>query len=1449
LSEELKTRVEIGSLYVKPFKSLVLEGLYVQDLEGDTLISSPRFTLDLNFLSLQLRKISINSAQMDNGKFYLKQYKDSTTNVEFIVNYFNTGTPKPVKKIRKPYDITFDKITLNNIFFKYRNFNVDVRPGNSINFNDLSLAKLNTTILNLDTRNHLAKAGIRNLTFHEKSGFYLKNLSGQATIDTNRMEFKNLLLETPNTHLSDYVLMSFKDFKDFGHFISKVYVKAHLEDSHLDPRDISYFTPNVKPIDMNIGLNGDVSGYVNNIKARNFSVKAGKATYLSGNFDIKGLPKTSETFLSLKFNQISSNKQDADYIIKTFTGKDAVIPDIVKKFGNINFQGQFTGFPKDFIAHGEFKTGLGRIVSDINMKINGKVPVYNGIIKTYDFNVGGLFDQKDIGRTTMTASIKGSGFAIKQIKESINSSITYFDYRGYKYSNIKINGTFNDNLFNGEVNVDDPNLKLDFNGIVNLKPQIPEFNFTANIRSANLNALKFTTDTLQIDADLKTNFSGTNLNNIQGNLELLKVRLTNPKTSFVVDSIYLFAQGIGNDRSLIINSDILDASIRGQYDLKTLPAYFISVAKKYIPSLQVNNATPGIQNFDLKLKLKYFEPISVLLIPELKVPDGAIINGKFVTSENIATLNGSAKIIQYKGIKINDLILDVSNDGKELDAFITSNRIDFSDSIYVKNINISNIIRNDSLALNIKLSDKDATNQLDLNGLVEFGADTTVKLSLLPSDVIINHETWKIQDQVRFKFDKGKTIIENFELFRDNQLLTINGIISTDPKDQVKVNFKQFKLTTFNALTKGVGLDMQGELNGNASIASILSKTPRIEAEIGIDSMILNKTLIGDLKLNTDLDNATKLVNVKMHILKKDEETLNLTGTYNANEAQNSLDMAVTMNNSDAVIFQPLLKRLVSNLQGTVSANLKVTGKLLKLRIDGKLALNNAGMTVNYLKTPYRITDSSIIVENSVIKFNHLIIRDIKNNQAIADGSVDMINPNIPDIHIDIEASNFMALNTTEKDNSLYYGTAYSTGLFSFNGPTNNMRIDIDAKTEAGTVFNIPLNASEIIKANDFITFVAKDSSLNKRKETSFKGLTMNFYLDIDENSTVNIYTDLGKLSGQGVAKRLHLQISSLGDFLMYGDYLISKGYFRYIAKNIIDKIFVISQGGSIRWTGNPTEATINLKAVYGVRASLSNLYSAAGRTLTRDQRVLAEAVMNLSGPLLKPGITFDLNFPGDAGIKDELQSYLSDVNNLNQQAISLIVRRNFAAGGSGDQNNTGIRKQSIATVTSAGYELAFNQLNNIIAQSLNSPLLDVTFRSLNDVSATFSLLNRRLIITGGLTDQRAKLNDFSVIGSSVAHDVEAQYLIKRDGSLTLRASNRLNNRNFLNPDQEYVSALGLVYRQEFDNFNELLRIILGQKRREEQRQKQQEQQPAIVTPPIALKPEISDPPKSGSAP
>ncbi len=1430
LSRELNTRVEVQSLYIKPFKSLVLEGLLVQDREKDTLLFTPRILLDINTFSLDQRRIVINTAQLDRGTFHIKQYKDSTTNLQFLFDYFHPETTAPKKKPSKPYHITFSKIVLNEVGFKYRNFNYNNKV-QGINFNDLHLKNLSTVVKNLDTKNHLAKADISNLTFREKSGFYLKTLNTSATIDPNRMEFSDLLLVTPDSRISDYLLMKFGSFSDLQKFITKVHLTARLRDSKIYFRDIAYFAPTMQKMDFRLSISGTASGYVDNFQTNNVRAKAGQATYLIGDFNVKGLPYIGRTYFDLNFRQLYSNRRDVNYILNRLIGsKRDYIPVMADKFGNVNFKGAFTGYTNNFRTRGELKTRMGRLFADINMSLpEKKTPTYSGTIRGYDLNLKDLLENETLGRSTFNLAVRGSSFDVNRLSENVKGNITYLDFKGYRYSGITVNGSFHKKLFDGKLLVNDRNIKLAFNGNVDLNPALPVFNFTSTIRGANLHVLKFVKDTIQIDADVTTNFSGNDIDNIQGDFQIRNARLTNSNNSFTVDSVSLVAAGLGNNRSLSITSDILSASIEGQYHLKTLPAYFKTLIKNYVPSIDFKLSPFQSQNFVFKLNLKDFAPISHLFIPDLTVPQPAVFNGRFASADSIATFNGFAPLITYKKFRINNLIIDETTSKKAMNIFVTSDRIDITDSLYLQNINIANILSRDSLNLNVKLSDKTASNQLDLNGLAVFNKETFANLSLLPSEVLINNETWKVQEQVQFGFDQGKVTVDSFQLSREGQSVTVNGTISNNPNDHLVVGFSDFRLTTFNPVTDPLGINLGGQLNGEIHLAA-LGKAPHFDGTIKIDTLTYNKIAIGDLDMDAGFDNSTKLVEVAVNIRKQGQETLNIKGNYDANIDRQNLNLDVAMEDNEVILFHPLLKNLVSDMSGKVSANLKVTGKATSPRVDGTISLNDAGMTVNYLKTHYRITDE-FQVENTIIRLQDVVLRDIHDNEAVANGTVNMETPSIPVINVRVRANKFQALNTTAKDNPLYYGVAYGTGTFSFIGPTNNMRINIKAETEEGTIFNIPLNAAETVGESQFITFVAKDSTLTPEKQTAFKGLTMNFQLRVDEKSEVNIITDLGRLSGRGNAD-LTLDITSFGDFQMNGIYRISQGDFNFTAKEVINKIFDIRQGGFIRFSGSPTEASINLKAVYGVRTSLQPLYLAAGRDADEGRRVLAEAVMNLNGQILKPDISLDLNFPNDANVRDELQSYLSDASNLNLQASSLIVRRSFASGTS----NMNLGEQTTSTLISTGTELAFNSLNNILAQYLGLKYVDLNIRSLNEASASVRLFNERLVLTGGVTDRSNDVGELEVLGGKVARDVEALYLLRRDGSLTLRASQRLNNRSFLNPQDEYVNALGLIYRQEFDNLHEFLRLLIGKKRSEERI-------PAPV--PGALSPGVIEPRKA----
>ncbi|RYE28443.1 MAG: hypothetical protein EOP42_16830 [Sphingobacteriaceae bacterium] len=1013
-------------MYLKPFSSVVLEDLFVLDLQKDTLLRVPLLDVQVNgfsiFNSIPARKIDFKKITLNNGSFYLKKLRDKNSNLKFIIDYFNSDTTK-IKKKTKPWTINFEQIALNDFHFRYKNQLVDTSI-NGVNYDDIDLSKLNIAASNLDLKNHLFKAGISNLSFREKSGFVVNKLASVVTIDTNQIELQNLILNTPNSRLKKYFGMKFNSFDDFDDFEHKVTMSADFDEAHLSSQDVAFFADEMHHVKFELGVNGLIKGKVDRLKAKNLQVQAGQATYIKGNFDFKGLPDWEQTLMELDIEQVATNKKDLDLLYQNFTGKrSTAIPAMVQKFGNVSFSGQFTGFQNDFVAYGSFKTRLGKFSSDVNMKIKGDVPRYSGTIKAYDFDFGSLLDNKTLNRATLSADIKGAGFDLKDLNGKLNAKITYLDFNKYRYRNLAVNGDFKKKNFDGAILVNDPNLNLDFKGSVNLNPALPVFHFVSDIKGARLNKLHFLKDTIAVDALFSSDFSGNSIDNINGNVLLKQIRLVNPTNNYLVDSLYFAAEGKGRERELTLKSSVADGSLKGDYDLKTLPSYFKTLAKKYIPSLQTKFVPPKPQNFAFRLNLKNLDPVTTLFLPKLKIPEQGTFVGTFNSTKNTATLNGLIKTIRYDKIVFHDLLIDENTDNDYMGVNISLSRVDLTDSIFIKNINITNFLKRDSLNFNVKLSDKNAVNQLDLYGLVEFGRDTTAKLKLLPSDIIIEQQKWRLAEQVRIRLlENARTQVEGFVLSNGSQKISIDGFISPKPEDKLKISFNQFRLASLDQLTKASGLKLTGTLNGDATL-NALTSNPGFESNLRADSIMLNKTAIGDLKLAASLNNADKIALVNLNLLNKGLETLSIDGKYDLNSVDNKLDFHVKMDQTEAIILDPLVNELVSDLGGKISADLDLTGVPEKPQINGKINLQNAAFTINYLKTPYIINDN-LSVKNSIIYLENLQLKDTRKGVGVVNGTVDLNNLSNPDIQATIDARNLMALNTQFKDNRLYYGNA-----------------------------------------------------------------------------------------------------------------------------------------------------------------------------------------------------------------------------------------------------------------------------------------------------------------------------------------------------------------------------------------------------------------------------------------
>lgn len=1435
LSKKLHTTVSIKTLYIKPFSAVVLTDFFVLDQEKDTLLSTPKLTVDVNgfslFTSINAKKLDLSLIRLDNGSFYLKKQKDSSSNLSFILNFFKSPNKSPQPKTTgKPWTIVFEKIAINNFHFRYKNRQVDTVI-NGVNFDDVDVRKFSADIRNMDITDHLFKADVRNLTLLEKCGFYVKNLTTNVTVDSNQILAKNLYLLTPQTKLRDYFRMKFKSFAEISdHIRDKVFMDGDFKDSRISSTDIRFFAPDLGKVKFDLGLDGRVHGFVNNLRAKNLLITGGKATFVRGDFHLTGLPTWHNTFLDLNFDEIATNENDLNFLYRNFTGDQNVkIPAIIGKFGDVHFTGRFTGLQNDFVAFGVFKTKLGRFDPDINLKINGQhLPEYSGKIAAYNFDLGTLLDNKTLGRTTLTANIAGAGDELKNLTEKVDARISYLGLNGYNYNQITLNGTLKNKKAAAHLTLQDPNIGLNLDGTVDLNPQLTAYHFTADVKNAQLNKINLISDTINISTKLSATINGDDINSMQGSVLFSPTRMINPRENAVIDSVYVSASGAGNQREIDLKSDFADGQLKGTYDLNTFPSYFKTIAKKYIPSLQTTIVTPKPQNFQFNLVLKKPDPLLALFSPDLSIPDQGTLNGQFNSEKKTATFDGYLKTIKYGKTVFHDLILDENTDNDNLGLNISLSKINLTDSLLIKNISITNFLKKDSLNFNIKLADKNAVNQLDLYGLVKFGRDTTAKLNILPSDVILEHEKWRITDQVRIRLLHGKTSISGFEFTNGTQKVKINGLISDDPNDKMDVVFEKFSMATLDQLTRPAGVKLRGLLNGKVVLSSI-TKSPGIDGVLGVDSLVMNDTEVGNVKINTKLDNQSGLASVKLNIIKKGLQTMNIDGTYTMQKnADDLLNFDIRMDQAEAVIFDPFVKSLVSNLTGTVSTNLILDGTTTNPKLNGDITLANVGLTVNYLKTRYTVNDK-LTVANDLIKVDQMVLEGAHGGKGVANGTVSLANLSNPDIEVELNAQNLMALNTTFKDNHVYYGQAFATGNFKFNGPVDNMDINIKAKTEAGTVFNLPLNSSSTSPQYDFIRSVShRDTGKTDQTVKAFNGITLNFDLTVDEKTLVKITTDYGKLEGSGTATNLKLNINSLGDFEMFGDFLITSGKFEFTAKNYISKNFSINQGGTIRWTGDPANAEINMKAIYDLRADIVPLYNAAGLAYPKqNQLVSVQAEMILTKSLLLPKIDFDFNFPTDPSIKDDLSTYLSNETNRNQQALSVIVFRSFNSG----SNSTSIKDQAVSTAGVAVTEFAFNKLNALIAQS-NIKYFDLNIRSLNDASASLKFFSDRVVLTGSVFTSEGSNNLFSnnnptlLNSSNLLTDFSAQYLIRPSGDLTARYSYRLINTTTLNSiDQlsnQYVNGIGLVYQREFDTLGEFIRNFF---------RRNQKKQPVIPMP------------------
>lgn len=1420
LSKELKADIRIESLYFKPFSSLQLQKLYVSDQQGDTLFYAGSLEARVDLAHLFQNQVRVNRVRLQESDLRLVVNEQGKKNLQFLIDYFSPERPRAD---RQKVQLDLERIDLVNLSFRYHHLKDD-KPDSltqslpHIDFKDLHLSEIYGSLTGIDFSSNKIAAQIQNLRFKEQSGFELQELTAKGYYSSNEIELANLILRTNKSAINDYLHFGFNDLKDFNDFIRKVKLNIHLTESRIVSSDIAYFAPELHELYFDAALTGVFTGTVSDLRGQNITLATSPHTVLQGSLSMRGLPDIQKTVFDIDVNHLTSNIIEIENLVPQLSEREVFdLPALLDGFGDMTFRGQFNGLYHDFKVLGDLHTALGKIETDVSIRLaNGKT-YYEGELVSERFELGQFVQTATLGGTAIIASVKGQGFEPSNRSMDLRIRAPYLEFQQYTYNNLNFGGSLIGNMLSGDLEVIDQHLRFDLSGSASVNPDSIIHDLYGNVHYADLrktNLLK--QDSILIHtAELTSSLQGSSFNDVVGEVTLHNVSFehqTVPGRKHL-ETLSIHANGPQQQRQLALSSDVLNAQLEGYIDVYTVDQYFKGIAKHYLPSLNLTLDDRSQQAFSLAVQIKDVKLVSEFFSPQFYIAPNSAASGYFFSEPtNVPTLSRPVFTqleVSVPELRLQDVIakqIQLSQYGNERNAQLELNidTVTLFGKYDLPHFAVRQDIADNNVNYAIKWVDSLKQNAGDLSGIFAFLPNKEYHLYTHTAKVAINGANWEIQDGFALFESNGVIAIDELIITNGEQRISAGGRISRSPLDELKLSFSRFDVATINPFIPNFNFAFSGQLNGNTSLRTLLEK-PYATADLKLDQLALDDYKLGDLDINADFDPERNRINVALALEKQQKQQLFVGGVYNLGQSDDNLDLLARFDETELGVLEVLLQNLISNVQGSLTGQATISGNLSKLIINGNGKLNDARFTVNYLQTPYR-SNGSLSMKNTVFELADFLLQDPQGQQARVTAKIDMQKPTEPIISATINTNNFLVLNTRLADNPLYFGTAYGTGRFQFEGIPSDMSIVINARTEENTTFNIPLNTAASLGSYEFIRFkkftAGEESSDTVVAITRPSGLRLQMDLVMTPAALTNIQTDLGELSGRGEGQ-IALRMSSAGDFEMFGDYNINNGKFTFTAQDFINKIFEIKQGGSIRWSGKPTDATIGLTAYYEQRTSLSPLYNAAGRTVN-EQRVIARAEMDLNGNLMRPNISFNLDFPSAPYVKDELQGYLSDANNINQQALSLIVRRSFSPG-----STTDLSRELNSTLLNAGTELAFNQLNNIISQSLNLNFIDLNIRSLNDASASLRFFNDRLQFTGGITDLRQQqLNDWNVFRrEGIATDAELLYLIRKDGRLVLRGSNRLNTRRFLlTPTDEYISALGLIYRREFDTLEEFFR-------------------------------------------
>jgi len=1404
INKDFGTNINIDKVGLQFNGDVEFKNIYIEDYKKDTLVNILELnTSILSYRKLYQNKLTFGDVDIIGLNLNIKTYLgEDQTNLDVFVNKLDSDNPSTSENV---FLLSSSDISIINSRFKLRDENketVDV-----LKFYDLNINATDFLILGPKV-----SARINQLTFNDSRGVSVQNMTTNFSYSRTSMVFDNLRIETPNSELNGDLKFKY-DREDLQYFEDRVALIANFDNSKIALNELNTFY-NEFGINEVARIKATLTGTLNDLTANDLYVSTSRQTIIDGDINFKNLLNKEPRNFSMdgRFNKLVSTYSDLKALLPNVLGNS--IPSVLDKLGRFDIQGTTKITAANIDANIDVQTDLGIILAELELHDVNNIDnaSYKGNIIFDEFILGNILNDPKIGKVSLNVDVDGNGFTLDNLNTLVKGDIYGLNYNDYYYSNIDVNGTVKNKVFNGDLTAKDDNLDFSFAGLVDFSEKENNYDFTANVNHANLNALNFVKkDSISIFKGLvKMNMKGTSVDDAYGDITFQNTLYTNQNDEYYFKDFAISSSFDNSERTLYVNSpDIIEGTMKGKFRIsnvaKLVENALGNIYTNYNPHLIDSN-----QYIDFNFKI--YNKIAEVFYPDLKLGSNTYFRGRIESDAKEFNLTFKSPKISFAENFANNIELRLNNKNPLYNTYV---EIDSINTKYydVSKFSLINVTLNDTLFIRSEFNGgKTNRDQFDLNLFYTINKENKSVIGFKNSEINFKQNQWFINEEKnknnKIVFDRAfnNFDIRDIMMTHNDESIKLSGIIQGEDTKNINLNFQDVDL---EKVTPDIqDLLLEGNINGVVNIRQ-QSGNYIPESDITVDNFKVNENNLGSFRANIVGNQTLTNYDVNISLIEDSNQSLSIVGNLDVVGKNSNIDLEVNFKDFILEPLNPFGDGVITDIRGYVSGNARVFGKLDRPQINGELTMDDGGLAIPYLNVNYsfedeteiQLTGQSFIFEDAELTDTEFFSR------ANLSGRINHVNFSNWSINLDINSDRLLVLNTQDNEDALYYGTAFVDGDISIKGPTNQLVIDAEVSTEEGTVFKIPLNDTESLGDNSYIHFLSPEEKQAKlRGETlvtdDISGLEMDFDLTVTENAEIEIVMDRNSgstIKGRGNGGIL-AQINTNGRFNMYGDFIITEGTYNFIYGGVIQKDFRVVPGGTLVWEGSPLQAEINIEAIHdNISANPSILLDTP-----INQSIPVEVKIHLTERLELPTLDFDLIFPNvNSTIKSELEYRLSDKEAKQFQALSLLATGSFRSELSfGSQDALGLISDRVTTL-----------LNDIISSEngkldigLNLEIGENNPNYVTDsrVGVTLSTrLSDRVLINGKVGVPVGGVNETVIAG-----DFEVEVLLNEDRTLSLKFFNRENSIQNFGEQIGYTQGLGISYNVEFDNLNELFQKL-----------------------------------------